>query len=158
MVRCPLYYSTEFASKSFEFRIVKMSQSGSNCCSLILILAILQSIIQEKKTTDGIMVKLYELYPLLCNIMRHCPDTLIEPISHVLLAYHPFLSSPWNVLLAIFTLARKSTKKPFTGWKLLSPLFKYEVFSYLLKNIWAFLKFVVLTSEEKFRPHLKLSL
>ena len=54
--------------------------------------AILQSIIKEKKSSDGIMVKLYELYPLLCNIITFCPENLMEPISHALLAYHPFLS------------------------------------------------------------------
>ena len=61
-----------------------------NLCNIFL--AILQSIIKEKKSSDGIMVKLYELYPLLCNIITFCPENLMEPISHALLAYHPFLS------------------------------------------------------------------
>ena len=55
--------------------------------------AILQSIIKDRKSDgNGIMVKLYELYPHLCSTITKCPDQLTEPIGHVLLAYHPFLS------------------------------------------------------------------
>ena len=60
--------------------------------SVIYIIAILQSIIKEKQSSNNIMVKLYELYPLLCNLISHCPANLSEPVSHALLAYHPFLS------------------------------------------------------------------
>ena len=61
--------------------------------NLKLFSAILQSIIKDRKSdSDGIMVKLYELYPHLCSTITKCPDQLTEPIGHVLLAYHPFLS------------------------------------------------------------------
>jgi hypothetical protein len=77
-------------------RLIKTQREEANITELAFLLqacrAILQSIIKEKKSSDGIMVKLYELYPLLCNIITFCPENLMEPISHALLAYHPFLS------------------------------------------------------------------
>lgn len=55
--------------------------------------AILQTIIKERRSSDGIMMKLYELYPVLCSLISSCPETLSEPLSHALLAFHPFLSN-----------------------------------------------------------------
>ena len=59
----------------------------------VLILAILQNIVKEQKGSSQMTMKLYELYPVLCNLIQKCPVQLLEPLSHALLAYQPFLSS-----------------------------------------------------------------